>query len=191
MTLADRIAEIEARANAATKGPWRLHAKLFAPRQPEPLTRHFDAEDAQNQRGRVHATLKLLQDRERGEDEQPVCSNSRCEELCHAVIEASVLLDSTQEALREAIADARSNAEERDEAKAQVISDCNVLNQEIDECRSLSESLNGQNIALAQRLVVVTKECDALRAACLKCGLAFAHGLRCHAIAQNEGGERG
>jgi hypothetical protein len=105
MTLADRIAAIEARANAATKGPWRLHAKLFAPRQPEPLTRHFDAEDAQNQRGRVHATLKLLQDRERGEDEQPVCSNSRCEELCHAVIEASVLLDSTQEALRARIAE--------------------------------------------------------------------------------------
>jgi hypothetical protein len=89
------------------------------------MTPHFDHEDAQNQRGRVHATLKMLQDRERGENEPQVCSNSRCEELCHAVIEASVLLDSTKEALREAIADARARH-----------NDCNALNQLIDALRA-------------------------------------------------------
>jgi hypothetical protein len=39
-------------------------------------------------RGRVRATLKLLEDRERGEGETQVCSNGRAEELCRAVIEA-------------------------------------------------------------------------------------------------------
>ena len=39
-------------------------------------------------RGRVRATLKLLQDRERGEGEIQICSNGRTEELCEAVIEA-------------------------------------------------------------------------------------------------------
>mgnify|MGYP001430030870 CR=1 FL=1 len=89
--------------------------------------------------------------------------------------------DALREALRDAIADARSNADalqhaeiqlaqsvcaeehrqvmaERDEARAQVITDCNVLNQEIDEARSLIESLNGQNIELAKRLVAVQAE---------------------------------
>jgi uncharacterized coiled-coil DUF342 family protein len=110
-------------------------------------------------------------------------------------------LAATQDALREAIADARRNAEERDDARAQVISDCNVLNQEIDECRSLSESLNGQNVALSLRIVAVAQERDALlaevkawrgydRAINQKDRMALlSDALRLRE--QNEGGERG
>jgi hypothetical protein len=63
----------------------------------EPPDQHyyFHNEEPQHPRGRVHGTLQLLQNRGSGEDEVQVCSNSRCEELCRAVIEGSDLLDAS------------------------------------------------------------------------------------------------
>ena len=70
-------------------------------RKPEPLCpyRHFIDEDTRNPRGRVRSTLKILEDRERGENEVQMCSNGRMEEMCYAVIEASDLLDAARASL--------------------------------------------------------------------------------------------
>jgi len=89
-------------------------------RKPEPLCpyRHFIDEDTRNPRGRVRSTLKILEDRERGENEVQMCSNGRMEEMCYAVIEASDLLDAARASLAAA-------ERERDEArlKANILAD--------------------------------------------------------------------
>jgi hypothetical protein len=53
-------------------------------------------------RGRVRETLKLLEDRERGEGAPQVCSNGRTEELCLAVIEAWDRIEELTKALKHA-----------------------------------------------------------------------------------------
>jgi hypothetical protein len=109
----------------------------------------------------------------------------------------------------------RDNGTEMERGLAQAFATLDAVRERIAEMEAAHRAYvadYGGNVSLNQRIAEVERErdyveealrlltnrmqadeakYDALRAECGKCGLAFAHGLKCHALAQNEGGERG
>ena len=146
-------------------------------------TRHPNAPPAD----RVRSTLKILEDRERGENEVQMCSNGRMEEMCYAVIEASDLLDAARASLAAA-------ERERDEArlKANILADGAFHDgKERSRLTDWTTELRGQVSAL-------TVERDALRAEVEAWrrfdddGCTGTFGITARRLqAMNEGGERG
>jgi hypothetical protein len=158
-------------------------------RKPEPLCpyRHFIDEDTRNPRGRVRSTLKILEDRERGENEVQMCSNGRMEEMCYAVIEASDLLDAARASLAAA-------ERERDEArlKANILADGAFHDgKERSRLTDWTTELRGQVSALTVERDALLAEVEAWRRFDDD-GCTGTFGITARRLqAMNEGGERG
>jgi hypothetical protein len=124
-------------------------------------TRHFRAEDPYHPRGRVRATLQLLQERERGEREEQVCSNERCEELCYAVIEATYIIAQ----LQQRIATLEDASAERDDA-------IKTRNEVDDHCFKLMAERDALRAKLEELTVERGGEREMIMPICFHCGNA-------------------